>query len=245
MGKTVKFAENVDSEVKEEVLNVPESVPEDETARDVLEDVLSGQKELSELDDDARDVLIHDFNEKNKGVAELVAERPDQDFIDQCKKDFEEYQSEYLDMTYDIADKDKALEYAKWLKVWNHDYAVAPSSYWIGVLKFEEVIDKIVEDLEKNPDDKLTFDYGALTYTYNLMMQPLGIGYDYAKWMADNQETYNTILEIVGGHVDVVDLIKKKIGLLQNRWALACSGFKCNLLFENLEDLKNLDTSNL
>lgn len=244
MGKIVNFADGADFDenVGAEILDVPETdaVSADEASREILQEIAEGQKQFNELDDDARDVLIHDFNEKNAGIARLEADKPDEEFVNQCKKDFEEYQSAYLDLEYEVTGKEHALEYAKWLKGWNKDYAVAPSNYWVGVLKFNEVIDEIIEKLEKNPDDNLTFDYGALTYTYNLMMQPLGIGLAYASWMADNQETYNTILERLGEHVEMVDLIKKKIGLLQNRWALACNGFKCTLLFENLEDLKNL-----
>jgi hypothetical protein len=253
-----KSATNVG--VKEEVKKVEQK--HQQTAQEILNSIKTDQKLMDELNDDQRDVLIADFNEKNKGIAELVHEKPDEDYVNQCKKDFEDYQGEYLKLDYEVCDAKHSVEFAKWLKAWNTDHVVAPANYWIGVLRFDEVIDEYIKALEdgkiaiKDPSTgkatditkeykTLTFDYGALTYVYNLMMQPVGVGIEYARWMAENQETYNAILNKLGEHIDMIDLIKKKIGLLQSRWALACSGFKMNLLIDKLEDLKNVDLSHM
>jgi hypothetical protein len=208
-----------------------------QTAQEILDDVAKHNKDMNELDEDQRMVIINDFNSKNKGIAEIVEEKPDQAFIDQAKKDFEDYQNEYVNLKYDVCKKDKALEYAKWLKEWNANHAYAPQNYWIGILKFDEVITDIIKKFEKEPED-FDIDYGALTYLYQMLMGPVSVGLEGARWMAENQETYNAILEKLGEHIDMIELIKKKIGVLQIRWSMACQGFKMNIVAEKLEDFR-------
>lgn len=209
----------------------------DETAQEILEQIQKNQKDFKDLNPDQRQAIIYDFNQKNKGIAEIIEEEVDQEYIDLCKKEFEEYQDAYTKLDYEICKIDKSLEYAEWLRDWNREHVFAPANYWIGVLRFEEVILDKIEDLKKEEKD-LIIDYGALTYLYNLMMAPVCRGIEEAKWMANNQETYNNILNKLGEHVDMIDLIKKKIGLLQIRWSMACQGFKMNILAKSLEDFR-------
>lgn len=209
-----------------------------QTAQEILDDVAKHNKDMNELDEDQRMVIINDFNAKNKGIAEIVEEKPDQAFIDQAKKDFEEYQSEYVKLDYNVCGKDKALKYAKWLKDWNANHTFAPQNYWIGILKFDEVITDIIKKLEEK-EDEFNVDYGGLTYLYQMMMGPVAVGIEGARWMAENQEIYNDILNKLGEHVDMIELIKKKIGVLQIRWSMACQGFKMNIVAKNLEDFRD------
>lgn len=208
-----------------------------QTAQEILDDIAKNNKDMNNLDDDQRMVIINDFNSKNKGIAEIVEEKPDQAFIDQAKKDFEEYQSEYTKLEYLVCKKDKSLEYAKWLKEWNAEHAFAPQNYWIGILKFDEVITEIIKKFEKEAED-FNIDYGALTYLYQMMMGPVSVGLEGARWMAENQETYNDILNTLAEHMEMIELIKKKIGVLQIRWSMACQGFKMNIIAKKLEDFK-------
>ena len=213
-----------------------------QTAQEILDDVTKHNKDMRELDDDQRMVIINDFNSKNKGIAEIVEEKPDEAFIEKAKKDFEEYQNEYVKLEYDICGKDKALEYAKWLKDWNANHAFAPQNYWIGILKFDEVITEIIKKLEEKVED-FKVDYGGLTYLYQMMMGPVSVGLEGARWMAENQETYNAILNKLAEHVEMIELIKKKIGVLQIRWSMACQGFKMNITAKKLEDFKGQQTA--
>lgn len=209
-----------------------------QTAQEILDNIAKTNQDMKELDEDQRLVIITDFNKKNEGIAEIVEEKPDQAFVDQAKKDFEEYQNEYVNLSYELCKGDKALEYAKWLKEWNANHAIAPQNYWIGVLRFDEEITKRIADIEKSEPDAFEMDYGMLTYLYQMMMAPVSIGIEGARWMLDNQETYNAILNKLGEHVDMIELIKKKIGVLQIRWSMACQGFKMNIVAKNLEDFR-------
>lgn len=210
-------------------------------AQEILNSIANGQKELSELNDDQRTVIIFDFNDRNKGTAKLLEERASEEYQQQCKKDYEDYQSEYLNIPYEIAKPDKALEYAEWLREWNTNHVALPQNYWVGCLKFEEVIVGIIDKLKKEPKENLEFDYAALTYVYNLMMGPVGFGIGYAKWMLDNQKTYTDILETLNSHMETINLIRKKIALLQIKWSLAVQGF----VLEWDESLKGLSDLSL
>ena len=220
---------------------------ENASAQDVIQSIIANNKAIEDLSDEDRKILIDDFNERNKGVAFLTEERATEEYKVQCRDDFAAYQTEYVKLSYEIAKKDKALEYAKFLDDWNTNYVMLPQSYWKGCLKFREVIMDIIKKLEENPNEKLTFDFAALTYTYNLMMGPVGRGVEFAEWMANNQEPYNAILERLAEHMDLISLIKKKIGMLQIKWSLACQGFvlKWDESLKDLQELSLLKTINL
>ena len=224
---------NVKSADKEKKMKTSE-----ESAQEILDPINKSQKDFKDLNPDQRQAIIYDFNQKNKGIAEIIDDAEvDEEYINMCKKEFEEYQGSYLKLDYEICKKDKSVEYAEWLRDWNREHVFAPANYWIGVLKFEEVILEKIEELKKETSDFMV-DYGALTYLYNLMMAPVCRGIEEAKWMANNQETYNNILNKLAEHVEMIDLIKKKIGLLQIRWSMACQGFKMNILAKSLDDFK-------
>ena len=229
MAENVKIAK--DDEVKENA-----------SAQDVIQSIIDNNKAIEELSDEDRKILIDDFNERNKGVAYLTEERATEEYKVQCKDDFAAYQTEYTKLSYEIAKKDKALEYAKFLDDWNTNHVMLPQSYWKGCLKFREVLMDIIKKLEENPEENLTFDFAALTYTYNLMMGPVGRGVEFAEWMANNP-----ILERLAEHMDLISLIKKKIGMLQIKWSLACQGFvlKWDESLKDLQELSLLKTINL
>ena len=208
-------------------------------ADELMDEIASQQKDMKDLDDDQRDILIQDFNSKNKGIAELLSERADDEYVAMTKKEFEEYQSAYITMKYEVETGDEALRTAQWLKDYNKTQAGAPGQFWVGLLKFDEVITDAIKQIKEEENPKLEFDFGALTYTYQVMMQPYGKGIEYARWMLANQEVYNKILNKLADHMHTIDLIKKKIGLLQTRWALACNGFKMNMIAQDLSDFEH------
>lgn len=245
--ETTVVAANAATTKKKAVKGKKKADTNKQSAQEIINSIEEGNADLKELPEKQRNTLIEQFNEKNNGVAKLLTEKADDDYVAECKKAFEEYQNAYFDHDYEIADGKTALEYAEWLKDWNYNYAVAPANYWVGILKFDEVIKEHIEKLKKAKDDdkKLVFDYGAVTYTYNLMMSPSGTGYKYAQWMLDNQTTYNGILNKLAEFNETISLIKKKIGMLQSRWALACQGFKMDILIKDLKDYKTVDLTSM
>lgn len=226
------MAENA-STVNETVQN------ENVTFESLISAIKMGTKTFNNLTDEERSIMIDVFNNRNEGLAQLIIDKPTEEFTLQCKKDFEDYQNEYFKIPYEIAKKDKALEYAKWLNDWNDNRVFIQNRMWIGNMKFREAILDIIKKIEENADENLTFDYSALTYVYILMMNPVGIGKEYSEWMAENQETYNAILEVVNHHVQLTEIIKKKISMLRIKWGLACQGFVLKW-DDSLKDLKDL-----
>ena len=111
MAENVKIAK--DDEVKENA-----------SAKDVIQSIIDNNKAIEELSDEDRKILIDDFNERNKGVAYLTEERATEEYKVQCRDDFAAYQTEYTKLSYEIAKKDKALEYAKFLDDWNTNHVM-------------------------------------------------------------------------------------------------------------------------
>ena len=74
-------------------------------------------------------------------------------------------------------------------------------------------------------------------------MSPQGIGLLEAQEMEAIDEQYNAILDVLGTYVDQLQNYNKKAKLYQERWGLACNGFKMNILIEDIEDFANVDLS--
>ena len=142
-----------------------------------------------------------------------------------------------------IADKDKAMETAVFVADWNANKNHWHRAYWKGVIKFNEFIEEKIDLLEKGEIETLEFDYPALIFLYQSMMSPQGIGLLEAQEMEAIDEQYNAILDVLGTYVDQLQNYDKKAKLYQERWGLACNGFKMNILIEDIEDFANVDLS--
>ena len=104
-------------------------------------------------------------------------------------------------MTYEIADTDNALRIATFLRDWNANDFFWVKDMWRGVLKFDEFITSEIEKITTTAQP-LVFDFGALTYVYNAMMQPTGRGIDAARFMEEISDTYDSVLDIVGQYIE-------------------------------------------
>ena len=201
---------------------------------------------LMNLDDDARDILIQKWNEKAKGIAEIVQEKPTEEEVAQFKKDLEDYEAEYKRIPFIIAEgKEEAEKTALFLQEWNEYHAAALKDYWKGMLAFKKVIAKKVEGIKKGEVTDLTVEYGALTYLNDMMLCPIVVGCKDAEWMLDNDIIYNETLNKVGEGMNTLKLIYKKIALLNIRWSMAMTGFKMNILLEELADYEKVSPQQL
>lgn len=210
---------------------------------------------------DARNQIIKDFNDKYAQYAVLSAD-DDPEYKKVAKKDFEDYTSSVQKNDFEIANKEHSLEVAKFLKQWNSEYNHWEAQGWKGVIYFDKIIDKKIQELEEKKEETLKFDYGTLMFIYGSMMKPQGVGLQSAEMMEvletpvgkdgepidtsvgqgevdiDNVITYSTILEKLGRHIDFLKMSNNKIQILQQRWALAESGVRMDLRISELEEFK-------
>lgn len=198
---------------------------------------------MPKLDADQRAILISEYNRNNDGVAaidESVLETT-LEYQEECKKDFERVVEEANNMKFVIADAESAVETAVFLADWNANKNHWHRAYWKGVIKFNEFIEEQIAKLENNEVAELVFDYAALVFCYNCMMNPQGVGLEAALEMEKIDDQYNAILNVIGDYIDKLRLYDIKSKLYQERWGLACNGFKMDILIDKLEDFANVD----
>lgn len=203
-------------------------------------------QKLMELDDDARDILIQKWNEKAEGIAEIVPEKPTEEEQEQFKKELMDYEQEYKQIPFVLATgKEKSLEVGEFLQEWNENHAAALKDYWKGMLAFRKVIAKKLEALKNGETEDLSVEYGPLTYLNDMMLCPIVVGCKEAEWMLEHDVVYNETLNKVGEGMNLLKLIYKKIALLNIRWSLSMTGFKMNILLEELSDYEKINPEQL
>lgn len=200
---------------------------------------------------ETRKIVIDEFNKSMSDYAVLRDGPVSQEFKDQCKKDFEDEMNKVKNMTFEIANKERALDVAHFLQEYNKTIIHWEKMAWKGVIYFDQIIGNKIAELEKELAP-LVFDYGALTFLYGSMMNPSGYGLESARVMEvletipegqeddpENAVTYSAILEKIGKHIDFLKAEDKKINVLQQRWAIAESGIYMDIRVKELEDYVN------
>lgn len=248
---TKKKNENVETPLKVKSIN-----------GENVEQNVEKTKKLSESEKttdpaDVRVDFVEQFNKDYSEYAELIDEtKCSQEYQDECKKDFEDLIKDFNGESFEIAEKENALETAKFLKEWNEKCVHWEHESWKGVILFDEVISKAIEDIEKGDKDNLYVDYGALVYLYGSMNQVQGVGLESAKLMqvleTDNRSeeekkedkvepvTFSNILNNLSKQIERIKLIDAKMNVYQTRWSMACNGFKMNLKIKDLEEFGKL-----
>lgn len=227
----------------------------EEKVEDILRKIRQEQDAFMSLSDEERKLIIDDFNSKdeNKGVSELIEERPDEEYQLECKKQFEQYQNAPMHMNWKIGEEKNALAIAKMLQEWNDKWAFAEKNEWLGILYFHTIIEKKIEEIEKGDAKVLELDFNSLMYLNTIFANPYGHGYDYAQWMEkyaskrddkDPNKVTKGLFDItdsdIADHMKTIQLINMKAALYRTKWSMACSGFKMNILIDSLEDFEKL-----
>lgn len=202
--------------------------------RDMMVDspMTDEQKEAQRLD------FIKQYNANNSDSFILTREVTDED-IKEIEDRMDYIKENRSTMTYLIADKDNAMRVATFLRDWNANDFLWVKDMWRGVVKFDEFINEKIAELDGTND--LVFDFPALTYIYNAMMQPSGRGLEAAKKMEAVSDEYDSILEVVGQHIDEFQEENKLFQRLGNCLQARYQGFMM-VLAEDLTDDAAEDT---
>lgn len=207
---------------------------------------------------ETRKSLVDDFNKKFEDFAEIVdikdtmSQEEKEKFQKECQEDFEKLITDFNNESFEIAEKDTALETAKFLKEWNEKCAHWENETWKGVILFDQVISEIIEKIEKGTNENLTVNYAALIYLYGTMNRASGVGLESAKLMevletdtrseeAQKEDkvpavTYSNILKNISKHIERIKLIDAKMNIYQQRWSMAANDFNLKLKIEDLEE---------
>ena len=242
--ETVKTAvkemdEKIEQEVQDNKMEIDESLLPD--------DITEEQKEY------ARITVRKEFNEKFSKWAYIEEEDCTDDELQEIKKEFEDYLEENKNKMYKIASHEDglALNTARFLKNWNEKFNAWEKGSWRGIIHFDKVISKIIEELEADNKKDLEIDYSSLIFLYQSMYEPKGMGLESARNMAVfenyNEETgmpyeenipitYSGILEKITIEVQMLSNVDKKLNILKERVNLAYAGLKMTLKISRLEE---------
>ena len=194
-----------------------------------------------------------EFNKKFSKWAEIEPENADDDFIALAKKEFEDEVEVHKNEKFKIvsAEDGLALTYAEFLREWNAKFNKWEKGMWRGIIRFEQVIGKIVDELKADDKKDFEIDYATLIFLYNAMMTPNGVGLESARTMAKfenyNEETdapfeenipvtYSGILSIILEKVKYLGAVDKKLNIMKQRVELAYAGLRMKFKISSLEE---------
>lgn len=201
----------------------------------------------------ARITVRQEFNKKFSKWAEIDPVDATDDDIAAAKKDFEDCVDENKNKMYLIASHDDglALKTAEFLQNWNKEFNTWENGAWRGIIQFDRVITKIIDELKTDTNKDFEIDYSTLIFLYQSMGTPKGSGIVSARKMAEfenyNEETgkvfeenipvtYSGVLEKIQLAVKGLSNIDKKLTILKERVNLAYAGLKMNLKISELEE---------
>lgn len=200
----------------------------------------------------ARMTFKKNFNERFSKWAEIEDEPADDEYIAQCKKDFDDEVELNKNRKFLIAEAGElAVKTAKFLKTVNAEANAWAKGSWRGVIMFDRVINSIIDELEADSTKNFEIDYTTLVFLHQTMMSPYGVGLEQALRMAewenynpetdepyeeDTPVTYSGVLEKVLNYVNELSAIDKKLVILRERWLTANAGLRTKLKVSSLEE---------
>ena len=226
------------------------------TKKDEEQEKMADMANIDDIDpkviEKARKETREAMKEKFDKWIEVFDEDASDEFLQEAKKDFQE---QYQNQTYKLADPETALRTAEFLKNFNEKHNTWEKGSWRGIIMFNKVITQHIADLTMNTDKAFEIDYSTLIFLYNAMANPHGIGLESARQMAemenydevndkafdeDTPVTYSGILEKIFAYVRELAVVDKMLKLYQERINIAAAGIKFNFKITELEEFKQL-----
>lgn len=231
-------------------LNVEAGGLSDEQTNAQVEKTNEPTEMTEEQKEYARMTVRKEFNEHFSKWAEMPDETATDDDINAAKELFEKTIEETKTKKYLLSDEERGLATAELLKELNANMFAWSNGRWRGIVKFDLVINEIIENLKKNPG-ALEVDYSTLIYLYETMKEPFGTGLETAKLMAKYENydivndkpfedispvTYSGIKEQIDLNIKWLSNNDKKLNILKEKVNFAYAGIKMNLKITDLEE---------
>ena len=226
---------------------VPENI--EETDQEVVDQI------DPKLLEEARKNMRQQLTEKFGQWITVHEEDATDDDIATARKEFEEEVGKYTALKYKMADADKSVEMAEFIRDWNANYNHWEKGAWRGVVQLDRVMADTIKDLNENPAD-FEIDYQTLMFLYKSMQNPNGYGLESAKRMAElehydvvsgkvmegheDEMTYSKVVEAIFKNTNFLQLVDKMLKLRQERINLAAAGIKYDFKITELEEFADM-----
>lgn len=185
--------------------------------------VKKAKKVVPTKEDIQRLNMIKEYNRNNTDTQILKRKVTEED-IKTLEDELQSIRDKRSVMTYLIADVNNAARVYDFLVDFNMNHALWTRDLWKGVLQFDTFMKDWKIKYDNEPTD-LVFDFAALSFCYNMLMNPGGVGLNTAQWMSDNDEQYNAVLDVMGGYIDDFQTENERFKKLQDCLAARYQGF--------------------
>ena len=169
-----------------------------------------------------RRTMINEYNRNNTDT-QILHRKVNDDDIKELEELLKNMQEEQSTKTYLIADKDNAKRVFDFFKDWNNS-SVWNKDSWRGVLKFDEYLNDWLAKFE-NEECDMVFDFPAMSYAYNMLMNNAGVGIEAARYMQSVSEQYDAVMELLNTYVKDFQDLNEKFKTLQDCLAARYQGF--------------------
>lgn len=203
---------------------------------------------------DARKQMRAEMREKfDKWLTVYDEDATDED-IKAAKDCFDQEVKKYQNVKYVLA-KENAAEYVKLVLEWNKQFVSWKQGAWKGVIRFNMVMNELLENYKKDSTLPFEVDYSTLIYMYQTMAEPAGFGLDSAMAMAkfenydvendkfikeDYYVTYSYILQNILEIINELKALDKKLKLMRERINIATAGIKFDWKISEIEEFVEL-----
>lgn len=181
------------------------------------------KKVVPTKEDIQRRNMINEFNRNNEQT-KILMRKVTEDDIKSLENDLKSMQEKHATAVYLIADKDNAIRVFEFLKDWNSTKFMWTKDLWKGILTFDNYLNEWKTKYDNEACD-LEFDFAAMSYTYNMLMNCAGLGFDSAKFMEAVSEQYESILNTLSTYVEDFKKDNERFKLLQDCLAARYQGF--------------------
>lgn len=180
------------------------------------------KKVVPTKEDLQRKALIKEYN-KNNTDTQILERKVREEDVTELEAELKAMQDRQANMTYLVADVNNAERVYEFLKDWNANHFLWTRDMWKGVIKFDEFLTDWYTKYQAEKQD-LVFDFAAMSYSYNMLMNPAGCGLKDAQFMSSVDEQYNAVLDVLGKYVDEFQEDNRKFKLLQDCLAARYQG---------------------
>lgn len=184
--------------------------------------VKKSKKVVPTKEDIQRKQMIIEYN-RNNTETQILERKVREEDIKELEDTLKELQEKHANMTYLIADVDNAERVYLFLDNFNSNF-IWTKDLWRGVIKFNSYLAEWHEKY-KNEKCALEFDFAAMSYAYNMLMNVSGCGLAAARDMERKNEEYEAILATLSTYVEDFQKDNERFKLLQDCLAARYQGF--------------------
>ena len=181
------------------------------------------KKVVPTKEDIQRKQMIIEYN-RNNTETQILERKVREEDIKDLEDRLKALQEKHATATYLIADEANAERVCGFLQHWNMSKFIWPKDVWRGVIKFNSYLTEWQAKFNNEPC-ALEFDFAAMSFAYNMLMNQSGIGYEAAVEMEACEAEYNAILEILDGYIKDFQHDNERFKLLQDCLAARYQGF--------------------